>query len=132
MNNGIGISIDFKKWVENISTKYKQSQIKAAIKVNNEMLHFYFDLGKEISNNTFKASYGSKFYDTLSKELIFRLPNVSGLSPVNLRYMERFFHLYNSQIQIFPQVVEELFSIPWGHHRYIIDKCKDVNKALFL
>ena len=31
----------------------------------------------------------------------------------------------------FPQLVEELFSIPWGHHRYIIDKCKDVDKALF-
>jgi hypothetical protein len=31
----------------------------------------------------------------------------------------------------FPQVVERLgvdiFSIPWGHHRTIIDKCKDVD-----
>jgi predicted nuclease of restriction endonuclease-like (RecB) superfamily len=35
----------------------------------------------------------------------------------------------------FPQVVERLgadiFAIPWGHHRTIIDKCKDVDKALF-
>ena len=30
-----------------------------------------------------------------------------------------------------PQLVAKLFSIPWGHHRNIIDKCKDVNKALF-
>ena len=33
--------------------------------------------------------------------------------------------------EIFPQLVEELFSIPWGHHRYIIDKCKNVDEALF-
>lgn len=24
-----------------------------------------------------------------------------------------------------------LFSVPWGHHRYIIDKCSDVNQAMF-
>ncbi len=35
-----------------------------------------------------------------------------------------------------PQPVEnlytDLFSIPWGHHRYIIDKCSnDADKALF-
>jgi len=55
------------------------------------------------------------------------LPNVTGLSPVNIRYMERFYLLYKDKIQIFPQLVEELFSIPWGHHRYIIDKCKNVD-----
>jgi len=35
-----------------------------------------------------------------------------------------------------PQVVDklasELFSIPWGHHRFIIDKCRDnIDKAVF-
>ncbi len=59
---------EFKKWVIGISAKYKQSQIKAAIKVNSEMLSFYFELGKEISNTSFKATCGSKFYDNLSKE----------------------------------------------------------------
>lgn len=34
--------------------------------------------------------------------------------------------------EISPQVVGKLCSIPWGHHRYIMDKCKnDVEKALF-
>ena len=28
--------------------------------------------------------------------------------------------------------MEELFSIPWGHHRYIIDKCKNVDEAIVL
>lgn len=121
----------FKKWVNNISAKYKQSQIKAAIKVNSEMLSFYFELGKEISYTSFKAEYGSKFYDNLSKELIKNLPNVTGLSPKNLRYMEKFYLLYKDKLQIFPQLVGQLFSVPWGHHRYIIDKCKNVDEALF-
>lgn len=35
--------------------------------------------------------------------------------------------------QIFPQVVDTLFSVPWGHNRFIIDKCyADPQKAFFL
>lgn len=129
--SNIVLSNEFKAWVSNISEKYKQAQIKAAISVNSEMLKFYFELGKEIANNSFKATYGSKFYDSLSEELVSNLPNVKGLSPKNIRYIEKFYKLYNDQVQNFPQLVGQLFSIPWGHHRYIIDKCKSVDKALF-
>ena len=122
---------EFKAWVSNISEKYKQAQIKAAISVNSEMLKFYFELGKEIANNSFKATYGSRFYDSLSEELVSNLSNAKGLSPRNLRYIENFYLLYSNEIKKMPQLVAELFSIPWGHHRYIIDKCKSVDKALF-
>ena len=129
--SNIVMNNEFKAWVSNISEKYKQAQIKAAISVNSEMLKFYFELGKEIANNSFKATYGSRFYDSLSNELISNLPNVKGLSVINLRYMERFYLMYKNSISNVPQLVEELFSIPWGHHRCIIDKCKNVGKALF-
>ena len=131
MDKELIITSEFKKWVLTISDKYKKAQIKAAIKVNNEMLAFYFELGKEIARTSHKATYGSKFYDNLSKKLINNLPDISGLSPINLRYMERFFNLYKDKIQIVPQLVEKLYSIPWGHHRNIIDKCKNVEEALF-
>ena len=122
---------EFIEWVVSLSKKYRQSQIKAAIRVNSEMLAFYYYLGEEISLTPFKNTYGSYFFDNLSKELIKKLPDAKGLSPKNLRYMEKFYTLYKDKVQIFPQLVGQLFSIPWNHHRYIIDKCKDVNKALF-
>lgn len=92
--------------------------------------------------------YGSKFYATLSRDLRHEMPDVEGLSETSIRYAKRFYTLYNQQVAILPQVVEEsekenlpqlverlysdLFSIPWGHHRYIIDKCSnDSSKALF-
>ena len=76
------------------------------------------------------------------------MPDVEGLSETSIRYAKRFYILYCHQIDILPQLVEEsekenlpqlveklysdLFSIPWGHHRYIIDKCSnDSDKALF-
>lgn len=131
MSDKIIISNEFKKWVTQISDRYKNSQIKAAISVNKELLSFYFELGKEISTTSYKYTYGGKFYNNLSNELIKELPNIKGLSPRNLRYIESFYNLYKDKISILPQLVAKLFAIPWGHHRYIIDKCKDVNEALF-
>ena len=38
----------------------------------------------------------------------------------------------NSSDTFLPQVVAKMFIVPWGHHRYIIDKCADnPNKTLF-
>ncbi len=63
------------------------------------------------------------------------LPGVQGLSSSNLRYMKKFYEMYS--LPNLPQLVGDLtdkglFSIPWGHHRVIIDKCKmDCQKGLF-
>jgi hypothetical protein len=38
----------YKKWITEIKSRIRQSQIKAAIRVNTEMLRLYWDLGKEI------------------------------------------------------------------------------------
>ena len=122
------VDTKFVKWVESLSQNYKKAQIKAAIHVNSELIRFYYRLGEEISKTSFKASYGNGFYKTLSDELIKRNPNVKGLSQINIRYAERFYTLYK---KIFPQVVEQLLLVPWGHHRIIIDKCKTVEKCLF-
>ena len=56
------------------------------------------------------------------------LPNVKGLNHQNLRYAEKFYTMYK---KIFQQVVEQMLSVPWGHHRIMIDKCKTLEKCLF-
>ena len=122
---------DYQNWIKELKTRFKQSQIKAAISVNSALLEFYFELGKQISQTSFKAKYGSNFFSKLSKDLTSSVENAHGFSPNNLRYMERFYILYRRKVQIMPQLVEQLTSIPWAHHRYIIDKCKNVDEALF-
>jgi|GEM_PF-6819284 len=46
--------IPFNEWVATLSQKYKQSQIKAAYKVNSELIRFYYELGAEIQASSFK------------------------------------------------------------------------------
>lgn len=42
------IDKDYKQWVKALVIRYRQSQIKAAVKVNKEVLRFYWELGKDI------------------------------------------------------------------------------------
>lgn len=42
------LSDDYKIWVESISSRYRQCQIKAAVSVNRELIRFYWLLGKDV------------------------------------------------------------------------------------
>lgn len=137
MNTSIGIlDKKYTLWVKELVKRYRGSQIKAAIKVNKELLKYYWCLGKDIEEMQADNRYGSKFYATLSRDLRHEMPNVEGLSETSIRYAKRFYILYCQNTPNLPQLVEdfhsELFSIPWGHHRLIIDKCSSTpDKALF-
>lgn len=42
MNKNITIiDKDYQKWIKDLNSRYRKSQIKAAVKVNQEMLAFY-------------------------------------------------------------------------------------------
>lgn len=60
---------DYLQWVQELCKRYRQSQIKAAMHVNKEMLRFYWDLGRDIVGREEENRYGSKFYATLSRDL---------------------------------------------------------------
>lgn len=148
MNSLIKSDESYKKWIEEVSDRFRLSQIKAAVKVNNEMLRFYFSLGRDISSMVQGARYGSEFYKTVSSDLKKVFPEVHSFSITNLKYMKYFYELYSVSVNR-PQVGDDLrktqnspqleddfqnqfFSIPWGHNKLIIDKCKgNYDKAIF-
>ena len=87
-----------------------------------------------------ESRWGDGFFKNLSRDM---QNGVRGFSEKNLYYMKLMYLLYRELFEKFPQDVgkinnhdlfnpNDLFSISWSHHRYIIDKCKkDTNKALF-
>ncbi|WP_294476367.1 YhcG family protein [uncultured Ruminococcus sp.] len=149
MNNIVPIDENYKKWLSELSDRFRSSQIKAAVRVNSEMLQFYWSIGRDISQMELTAKYGSGFYKKLSSDLKAIFPDSSSFSETNLRYMWRFYELYpltenlpqlgaNFANENLPQLVansddyKNIFLIPWGHHKVIIDKCRgEQQKALF-
>lgn len=129
----------YRDWISDVSKRFRQSQIRAAVKINDEMLRFYWQLGKELHDRKSRFSYGQSFYKTISLDLRRELPDVKSFSETNLRYMQKFAELYKEDSNL-PQAGEDLnrdkfdalFAVPWGHHKLIMDKCKgDQHKALF-
>ena len=66
---------EYAKWISDISKMFRQSQLKAAVKVNDEMLRFYWRLGHDISTRERKHDYGKAFVKNLSLDLQKELPD---------------------------------------------------------
>lgn len=148
-NKPVKFDESYLKWIEEVSKRFRQSQIKAAVKVNDEMLRFYWSVGKDVSLKSMEAKYGSGFYNKLSADLRNLIPEAKSFSVTNLRYMRYFYDTYpdavnsqqlveNLQLNQNPQQVAEdfekdcVFGIPWGHHIAILGRCRsNPDKALF-
>ncbi len=130
------IDKDYIRWVEDLSVRYRQSQIKAAVRVNRELLKYYWELGRDIEEMRVEERWGEKVIKNLSVDLQRKNLNATGLSRTNIYYAKKFYLLYSQYLKVVPQPVgqleEMLFSIPWGHHRYLMDRySKEPAKALF-
>lgn len=135
---------DYVQWVQELCKRYRQSQIKAAVKVNTEQLKYNWLLGRDIVEMNVEQRWGESVITQLSKDLKEEMPDVSGLSKTNIYYCRKFYQLYNPSNENFHQLEGEftnaenfhqlggIFEIPWRHHCLIMDKVKgDVAKAIF-
>jgi len=118
---------EYISFISEIKNKIKQAQIKAAIKVNEELLRLYWDIAKMIVEKQKVSKWGDAIIEKISNDLKREFPNMKGFSRTNLLYMKKWY-LFWSNV---PQLVDEIFKIPWGHNREIITKCKNIDEALF-
>lgn len=95
---------DFKQWLVDLKVRIRQGQIRAMIKVNDEMLHLYWDLGRDIVVRGMDAKWGSNFFAELSKELKSEFPDMQGFSKSNLYYIRQFYLFYSREGGIFHQL----------------------------
>ena len=92
MNKSVSIlDKEYKEWVKDLAMRYRNSQIKAAVKVNTEMLKFYWELGKDIVELHAEKRWGDKVMNRLSIDLREAMPGVSGLTQRNIYYCKQFY-----------------------------------------
>jgi len=128
-------------WLKELKHKVRLVQIKAAVKVNSELLQFYWELGQDIADKQRNAKWGDGFLKQLSIDLSSEFPDMKGFSLSNLKYIKQWYLFYSQEIgksqqavgqkPIAKQAVSQLVQIPWGHNIAIISKCKNLDEALF-
>ncbi|MDO5527714.1 MAG: PDDEXK nuclease domain-containing protein [Prevotella sp.] len=128
-------SADYRQWIIELKERIRQSQIKAAVKVNSELLHLYWQMGSDIVAKQKNAQWGDGFLKQLSKDLTVEFPEIKGFSYRNLKSIRQWYLFYNQENIIGKQTVSQFeqtfFSIPWGHHILIMQRCKEMDMALF-
>lgn len=147
MGKELTINIDYAQWLSDLKKTIKNTQIKAAVKVNEELLRLYWSMGKNIVEMQKTSHWGDSFLQNLSNDLYREFPDMKGFSHRNLKSIRQWYLFYNQSDIIGKQLVSQkqdtngpqsvsqiesmFFSIPWGHHLYVLQKCKDIEKALF-
>ena len=126
---------EYKEWIGELKQRIRQSQIKAAVKVNTELLRLYWNLGENIIKKQTEAKWGSGFLNQLSADLTEAFPDMQGFSKRNLELIRKWYSFYNEEKsntkQVVSQLQEALFQVPWGHHIKIVSKCTSLKEAQF-
>jgi hypothetical protein len=146
MVQNLAVDRQYKKWVIELKNKIHTTQIKAAMSINKELLNLYWELGKEICEKQQKANWGDTLIDQLAKDLSAAFPGVKGFSRRNLFYIRKWYIFYTgfgivqqvvaligeaSRSDRFEKISQLVKQIPWGHNMVIMEKCPNVESALF-
>ncbi|MCU0350251.1 MAG: PDDEXK nuclease domain-containing protein [Flavobacterium sp.] len=126
-----------------IKTQILNSQQKAALTVNKELIVLYWNIGKMIFENQSLLEGRNNYIEQLSNDIKSEFPMISGFSRSNLFNIRKFYNFY-SEISIQQAVgmndqnliqqavgLNELVLIPWGHHVLILEKTKTTEEAIF-
>ncbi len=111
MSSDLMIDKEYKSWLSDIKLKVRNVQIKAALKVQTELLNFYWDLGADIVTKQTHARWGDGLIEQLSTDLMAEFPDIKGFSRSNLMYIKKWYLFYSSATlpnQIAQQVVSQL------------------------
>lgn len=159
---------DYVLWLAELKSRYRNAQLKAAVKVNSEKLAFNWMLGAELVDKKAEERWGAGIVEQLSRDLQREFPNTDGFTARNLWMMKQWYLFYSNpaygqklkqaasvfeqyaanhtfalnQIAKYTKPEQELkqevsvFPAPfafigWTHHIVILQKCKDIDEALF-
>ncbi len=94
-----------------IKNKVKNSQLKAVVSTNKELLNLYWYIGKKIVEEQEKSKWGEAIIRELSNDLIKEFPEMKGFSKTNIFNIRKWYLFYKDSNEKIQQLVGQL---PWG------------------
>lgn len=156
--NGMASDKNYVEWLSEIKSRFRSSQLKAAIRVNTDMLELYWSIGRDLVRMKAEERWGSGIVKQFALDMRNAFPTATGFSDTNIKYMKRWYLFYyelvakgqwpvdqlgnQNEAQIvsfekgqrvvdFLEMPKEFGQIPWGQHIDIFSKCKNLDEALF-
>lgn len=153
-SHDVTIDKEYIQWISDIKRRYRNAQIKTAVKVNSEQLLFNWQLGRDLVIRRAEEKWGKGVVEQLSLDLQAEFPGAKGFSARNLWFMKQWYSFYavnnetaerieklETGIDVNGEKLKQVASeipfpavfayVPWMHHVLIIQKCKTIEEALF-
>lgn len=136
--NEIALNSEYVSWLQELKTKILNSQQKAVLHVNQELILLYYDIGKTIVEKQNETTWGSGIIEQLSKDLSKSMGQISGFSKSNLYAMRQFyltfekFHQPGGKTKPVSNTVSNLcVYLPWRHIVLVLQKVKTEAEIIY-
>lgn len=110
-----------------LKKRIQAARLKAAVAVNRELIVLYWSIGRDILARQTSEGWGARVIDRLAADLRRDFPEMTGLSPRNLKYMRAFAEAFPDEA-IVQQLVAQL---PWGHNVKLVESLKTPAERLW-
>jgi predicted nuclease of restriction endonuclease-like (RecB) superfamily len=101
-----------------LKERIRSAQLRAVVAVNRELVLLYWQIGREILSRQKQKGWGAKVIDRLAADLRHAFPDMTGLSPRNLKYMRAFAEAWPDEAI----VQGPLAQITWYHNIALLEK----------
>ncbi len=86
------------QWMADIKQRFRQSQIKAAVRVNTAMLEFYWSVGRDLVVLRAEERWGAGVVKQFALDMRQSFPDETGFSDTNVKYMKRWYLFYYERV----------------------------------
>ena len=92
--DGMTSNEGYVQWIADIKQRFRQSQIKAAVRVNTAMLEFYWSVGRDLVTLRAEERWGAGVVKQFALDMRQTFPDETGFSDTNVKYMKRWYLFY--------------------------------------
>lgn len=150
VRDGMLADKEYVEWLADVKARFRQSQIKASIRVNTDMLEFYWSIGRDLVALRAEERWGAGVVKQFALDMRQAFPDATGFSHTNVKYMKQWYSFYFKQITKSHQFGDQLEQtvkshqlggqlempdifgfVPWRHHVEIFSKSKSLEEAQF-
>ena len=86
------------QWMADIKQRFRQSQVKAAVRVNTAMLEFYWSVGRDLMALRAEERWGAGVVKQFALDMRQAFPDETGFSDTNVKYMKRWYLFYYERV----------------------------------
>jgi predicted nuclease of restriction endonuclease-like (RecB) superfamily len=103
-----------------LKARLRDARLRAAVSVNRELILLYWGIGRDILQRQTTEGWGAAVIERLARDLRRDFPDMTGLSPRNMKYMRAFAEAWPEEKMV-QQLVAQL---PWGHNIRLLEALK--------